>query len=120
MAFFAFLNSGQICLNLKRIFVHESIYPQFKEALVKQVKNFHLGDGSKQGITHGPLQNAAQYERVKGIFNDIEKEGWNVAVGGEIKPSNGYFISPTIIDSPPDASRIVVEEPFGKSSNLLS
>ncbi|KAF4963736.1 hypothetical protein FSARC_8284 [Fusarium sarcochroum] len=120
VAFFAFLNSGQICLNLKRIFVHESIYPQFKEALVKQVKGFTLGDGSKQGITHGPLQNVAQFERLKSFFNDIEKEGWNVAVGGKIEPSNGYFVNPTIIDRPPEQSRIVVEEPFGPIVPLLS
>ncbi|KAJ4267031.1 hypothetical protein NW762_003129 [Fusarium torreyae] len=120
VAFFAFLNSGQICLNLKRIFVHESIYPQFKEAIVNQVKSFTLGDGSKQGITHGPLQNVAQFERLKSFFNDIEKEGWNVAVGGKIEPSNGYFVNPTIIDRPPEQSRIVVEEPFGPIVPLLS
>ncbi|KAM0542957.1 hypothetical protein ACHAPJ_012563 [Fusarium lateritium] len=120
VAFFAFLNSGQICLNLKRIFVHESIYPQFKEAIVNQVKGFTLGDGSKQGVTHGPLQNVAQFERLKSFFNDIEKEGWNVAVGGKIEPSNGYFVNPTIIDRPPEQSRIVVEEPFGPIVPLLS
>ncbi|KAI9167751.1 aldehyde dehydrogenase [Paramyrothecium foliicola] len=120
VAFFAFLNSGQICLNLKRIFVHESIYAQFREALVRQVNAFTLGDGAKEGVTHGPLQNAAQFERVKTFFSDIDKEGWDVAVGGKIQPSEGYFISPTIIDRPPETSRIVVEEPFGPIVPLLS
>ncbi|KAF5549195.1 aldehyde dehydrogenase [Fusarium mexicanum] len=120
VAFFAFLNSGQICLNLKRIFVHQSIYPQFKEALVKYVKSYTLGDGSKGGVTHGPLQNAPQFKRVKGFFEDIEKEGWNFAVGGKIESSEGYFVTPTIIDVPPETSRIVVEEPFGPIVPLLT
>ena len=56
-----------------------------------------------------------QYERVKTFFDDIEKQGWKVAVGGKVEPSSGYFITPTVIDRPPEDSRIVVEEPFGNS-----
>ncbi|KAF4934151.1 putative aldehyde dehydrogenase FUS7 [Colletotrichum fructicola] len=120
VAFFAFLNSGQICLNLKRIYVHESVFDQFKEALVKHVKGYNLGDGSQPGVTHGPLQNSMQYERVKAFFSDIESQGWKVAVGGNIEKSQGYFITPTIIDRPPEKSRLVVEEPFGPIVPLLS
>ncbi|EFQ25388.1 aldehyde dehydrogenase [Colletotrichum graminicola] len=120
VAFFAFLNSGQICLNLKRIYVHETIFEKFKEALVKHVKGYNLGDGSQEGVTHGPLQNSMQYERVKTFFSDIKSQGWEVAVGGEIETSQGYFITPTIIDRPPEKSRIVVEEPFGPIVPLLS
>ncbi|WYZ39875.1 hypothetical protein EsH8_IV_000216 [Colletotrichum jinshuiense] len=120
VAFFAFLNSGQICLNLKRIYVHESIFEQFKESLVKHVKGYSVGDGSQKGVTHGPLQNSMQYERVKTFFKDIKSQGWQVAVGGEIETSQGYFITPTVIDRPPETSRIVVEEPFGPIVPLLS
>ncbi|KAL1899415.1 hypothetical protein Sste5346_002811 [Sporothrix stenoceras] len=120
IAFFAFLNSGQICLNLKRIYVHESIFDEFRDALVKHVKAFSFGDGSKEGISHGPLQNKMQFDRVKTFFDDIESQGWKVAVGGKITPSDGFFVNPTIIDRPPENSRIVVEEPFGPIVPLLS
>ncbi|KAL1966038.1 hypothetical protein VTN77DRAFT_4978 [Rasamsonia byssochlamydoides] len=120
VAFFAFLNSGQICLNLKRIYVHESIYEEFKECLVKHVKSYTLGDGSQPGISHGPLQNSMQYDRVKTFFNDIKTQSWKVACGGEIELSPGYFIMLTVIDRPPEDSRIVVEEPFGPIVPLLS
>ena len=103
-----------MCIAVKRIYVHESIYDKFKAAMVKAVKNYTIGDGLQQTTTHGPVQNSMQYERVKTFFNDIEKQGWHVATGGKVEPSSGYFITPTIIDKPADDSRIVVEEPFGE------
>lgn len=101
---------------MKRIYVHESIFDAFKEALVDAVQDFRIGNGLDFDISHGPLQNDMQYERVKTFFDDIEPQGWKVAVGGKFKYSGlpGYFITPTVIDRPPEDSRIVVEEPFGK------
>lgn len=78
------------------------------------METYKLGDGFETGVTHGPLQNEMQYNRVKTFFDDIERQGWRAVTGGEIQPSSGYFIRPTIIDRPPDNSRIVVEEPFGE------
>lgn len=121
IATWAFLNSGQICLSLKRIYVHESIYEDFKKAMVKHASEYSIGEGTKAGITHGPVQNRMQYDRVKTFFDDIAKQGWEVALGGKIDetPQKGYYIKPTIIDRPPEKSRIVVEEPFGKCREHL-
>lgn len=117
----AFANSGQVCLALKRVYIHESIFEEFRDAMVKHTKSLKLGDGSEAGVSHGPIQNSMQYERVQGFFKDIEKEGWKVAVGGK-NPEDlpGYFIQPTIIDRPKDDSRIVTEEPFGPILPILS
>ncbi|KAK2743782.1 hypothetical protein FQN57_004719 [Myotisia sp. PD_48] len=117
----AFANSGQVCIAVKRIFVHESIYDKFRDAMVKAVKGYNFGNGCEAGVSHGPVQNAMQFERVKGFFADIEKEKWNVATGGaaDVKPA-GYFVEPTIIDNPPRDSRIVTEEPFGPIVPLVS
>ncbi|KAL4726643.1 hypothetical protein ACLX1H_005531 [Fusarium chlamydosporum] len=122
VAALSFLNSGQICLNVKRVYVHESIYEKFRDAVVKHVKNYKLGDGSHEATSHGPIQNEMQYNRVKTFFDDIEKQGWKVATGGKFdpEPKNGYYITPTVIDNPPEDSRIVVEEPFGPILPLLS
>lgn len=84
--------------------------------MVKFAEAYVVGDGSQQTTTHGPVQNLMQYEHVKTFFDDIETQGWKVATGGKIEPSPGYFIRPTIIDRPADNSRIVVDEPFGKST----
>jgi acyl-CoA reductase-like NAD-dependent aldehyde dehydrogenase len=79
-----------------------------------------MGDGREDGVFLGPVQNSMQYEKVKTFFSDIEKENWNVAVGGKNEGKTGYFITPTIIDRPADSSRIVTEEPFGPILPLLS
>lgn len=104
-----------MCLAVKRIFVHESIHEQFRDALVRCTKALKQGPGTEEGIYLGPVQNAMQYERVKTFFGDIEKDQLTVAVGGKLPDGPGYFIPPTIIDRPAKNSRIVIEEPFGES-----
>ena len=66
---------------------------------------------------HNEIENGtgpAQYERVKTFFDDIKSQDWDVAVGGEMNSSPGYFITPSVIDRPPENSRIVAGEPFGE------
>lgn len=99
---------------MKRVYIHESIYNEFRDALVGFIKNLKVGDGLEDGVTLGPVQNSMQYDRVQAFFADIEKENMKVAIGGRIPDSDGYFINPTIIDNPRDDSKIVTEEPFGK------
>lgn len=114
VATLAFLNSGQICLAIKRIYVHESIYEPFLKAMVEFTKTLKVGDGAEEGTFLGPVQNSMQYEKVKGFFSEIEKEGQKVAVGGVNEDKPGYFITPTLIDRPAETSRLVTDEPFGK------
>lgn len=56
----SFLNSGQICMLIKRLFVHEKIYDQFRDALVKFTQSVKTGDGFEPDILVGPLQNSMQ------------------------------------------------------------
>jgi len=120
IATLAFLNSGQICLAIKRIYVHESIHDQFRDAMVAFTKQLKVGEGNEEGVFLGPIQNSMQYEKVKTFFSDIEKENWTVAVGGKNEDKPGYFITPTIIDKPADDSRIATEEPFGPIVPLMT
>lgn len=93
--------------------MHEKIFDQFRDAMVKYTKTLKMGEGNEPDVFLGPIQNSMQYEKVKGFFADIEKEKYNVAVGGDIPEGPGYFITPTIIDRPSEDSRLVLEEPFG-------
>ncbi|KAH6988266.1 aldehyde dehydrogenase [Ilyonectria sp. MPI-CAGE-AT-0026] len=111
----AFYNSGQVCIASKRIYVHESIYDKFKEALTNFVKSWKIGPASLEGVNMGPVQNKAQFDIIKGFFDDTKRNGYKFALGGDIDESqNGYLINPAIVDRPPDSSKIVSEEPFGK------
>lgn len=83
--------------------------------MVRYTKTLKLGEGNEEGVFLGPIQNKMQYDRVKGFFQEAESEKMNIAVGGVNPTGKGYFITPTIVDRPAENSRLVVEEPFGKS-----
>ncbi|CBF75857.1 aldehyde dehydrogenase family protein [Aspergillus nidulans FGSC A4] len=117
-----FLNSGQICLAVKRIYVHESIYEEFRDAAVAYAKTVQVGPGTQEGVFMGPLQNSMQYEKVKGFFADLTKEQLSLTHtdGKAFDDKPGYFIKPTIIDRPAEDSRIATEEQFGPIVPLLT
>ncbi|KAL1888530.1 hypothetical protein Sste5346_009486 [Sporothrix stenoceras] len=114
----AVVNSGQICIAVKRLYVHESVYDTVLAAMAAFVKTLKMGDGMADGVMLGPLTNELQYGKVNDLLGDISAQGQTVVVGGtngDDAPAagKGFFISPTIVDNPPDKSRIVMEEPFG-------
>ncbi|KAL3430518.1 aldehyde dehydrogenase domain-containing protein [Aspergillus tetrazonus] len=117
-----FFNSGQICLAVKRIYVHESIYNEFRDAAVAYAKTIEVGPGTREGVFMGPLQNSMQYEKVKGFFADLTKEQLSLTHpdGKAFDNKPGYFIKPTIIDRPAEDSRIATEEQFGPIMPLFS
>lgn len=109
----AFQNSGQVCVATKRIYIHESIYKPMLEAMVEFTKSIKVG-APDSGALLGPVQNRMQYEKVKTFFEDSKQHGYKFAVGEpDVSNEKGFFIQPTIIDNPPNDSRIIQEEPFG-------
>jgi len=115
----AFTNTGQVCVATKRCYVHESIYDQLKASLVEFAKTVKVGNGVDADVKLGPINNKLQYDRVCSLFEDSKAKGYNFAVGGEIPKGKGYFLPVTIIDNPPENSRIVEEEQFGPILPLL-
>ncbi|KAI1841071.1 hypothetical protein JX266_012729 [Neoarthrinium moseri] len=117
----SFLHSGQICMDVKRLYIHEKIYEQFRDAMVDYVrKNLQTGNPLEEGTFIGPVQNGMQFELVKDMYAQIEKQGWKAALEGKVREtSKGFFVEPAIIDNPPEDSRIVTEEPFGPIVPLL-
>jgi acyl-CoA reductase-like NAD-dependent aldehyde dehydrogenase len=115
----AFTNSGQVCIATKRAYVHDSVYDSFKSAITEIAKNVPMGDGSKQGTALGPINNKPQYDRVKSLIADCEANGYEMTQGYQPEEKDGYFIPVTLVDNPPEDSRIVVEEQFGPVLPLL-
>ena len=115
----AFRNTGQICIATKRMYVHRDIYEPLKAALVAYAKTVKMGDGAEQGTQLGPIQNHQQHARVLELIEDAKAKGYKFLVGGERSAAPGYFVPVSIIDNPPEDSRIVQEEQFGPVLPLL-
>ncbi|SIT73637.1 Acyl-CoA reductase [Ectothiorhodosinus mongolicus] len=117
----AFGNSGQWCIAVKRLYVHSSIHSEFVKAFVEYAQSKRVGDGMDSSTDLGPIQNKMQYNKLLSLFKDTREKGYKFALGGEIDESQaGNFVPVTIVDNPPEDSRIVKEEPFGPILPILS
>lgn len=107
----AMVNSGQVCLAIKRAYVHDSQYDAICDELAELARIAVVGDGTQQGAQYGPLQNKAQYDKVREMMADAAQRG--KVIGGETLDRPGYFIRPAIVRDIADDARIVREEQFG-------
>jgi acyl-CoA reductase-like NAD-dependent aldehyde dehydrogenase len=108
----AFQNSGQVCIAMKRLYVHDSIYDEMCDELARLADAAVIGDGLEQGAQYGPLQNKAQYDKVLALIEEARTQGAIIA-GGVAPDRVGYFIRPTIVRDITDGTRLVDEEQFG-------
>lgn len=115
----AFINSGQTCAALKRLYVHESIYDSVCDALVAVSRNVRMGDGMEAESLLGPLQNENQFKKVQDLVEDARIQGARVLTGGEAA-GVGYFYPVTLIADAKDGMRIVDEEQFGPVLPIIS
>ncbi|CAI7597915.1 unnamed protein product [Penicillium viridicatum] len=114
-----FLNSSQVCMMIKRAYVHESIYEAFRDRLAAYVKTMPVGNGLQPDVFFGPVQNEMQYNKARDLLGSISAEGLRPSLGGSVEESAGFFIHPTIIDNPPDTARVVTEEAFAPILPLM-
>jgi acyl-CoA reductase-like NAD-dependent aldehyde dehydrogenase len=129
IATFAFVHTGQICMAVKRIYVHEDIYDAFLAALTGFVQAaLKTGKADDPTAVLGPIQNSMQFAKLQDLYSQIDKQGWKAIPPPDLSsssstttttPAAGFFLPPTLIDNPPDDSRIVAEEQFGPIVPLL-
>jgi acyl-CoA reductase-like NAD-dependent aldehyde dehydrogenase len=117
--FASFVNSGQVCMAIKRIYVHESLYDELCQALVEEANQAKVGSGLDPDTKLGPLQNKMQYDKVVNIIEDTKRSGATFLTGGEVPDTPGYFIPPTLVTDVDESSRIVTEEQFGPIVPIL-
>jgi len=117
--FGAFFNSAQICVATKRLYVHEDVYDGLRDRLAAIASAVKVGDGAEQGTVLGPIQNKRQYERVMDLLNDAKANDLTLIQGSAIPDNGGYFVPVTIVDNPPENSRVVQEEAFGPILPML-
>ena len=116
----AFINAGQTCAALKRLYVHDDVHDAVCRELVKFARKMPMGTGTDPDSVLGPVQNSRQYAKVAELARDGKRKG-TVLLGGrprkslkkKLRKSGGYFFPVTIITDLENGDRLVDEEQFG-------
>lgn len=118
-----FRNSGQTCVCANRIYVQEGVYDTFVERLLPHVKALRAGNGVDEGVTAGPLINAAACDKVALHVQDALDRGATLRLGGERLSqgalAQGYFFAPTVLTDVPAHARVAREETFGPLAAII-
>lgn len=114
-----FRNNGQTCVCANRFYVHDAIYDAFARRLTQALSALVPGNGLHEGVTTGPLINAAAVAKVQEHVADALARGARVAAGGKPHSLGGNFFQPTVLLDVPDDARLTREETFGPVAALL-
>jgi acyl-CoA reductase-like NAD-dependent aldehyde dehydrogenase len=116
----AFANSGQICVAIKRLYVHEDVYRPVVNAIAELARTTRLGAPTEPDVQLGPINNKPQFERVAGLVDDARKSGGTIVAGGAPLSRPGYFYPPTIVTDVGEGVRLVDEEQFGTALPVIA
>ncbi|MFJ9365756.1 aldehyde dehydrogenase family protein [Nocardia sp. NPDC101769] len=108
-----FGSAGQSCVALSRYFVHESLYRDFVDALVKKAESFTLGHGNDGGVTLGAVAHQGRIDVLDALVRDAEARGAVVETGGGRVDRPGFYYRPTVLSGVSADAEIMFEEPFG-------
>jgi len=110
----AFINTGQTCAALKRLYVHESLYDEVVDTLAAIAAEMPMGPGTDEGSALGSLTTDQQFGIVSSLVDDARERGARIVTGGEPAPELGpRFYRATIVADIDDDARLVAEEQFG-------
>jgi acyl-CoA reductase-like NAD-dependent aldehyde dehydrogenase len=109
----AFVNSGQTCAAIKRLYVHDSLYEPMVQALAGIAQATPVGNGLDESSMMGPLQNRMQFDKVNALVEDAKAHGARILCGGTPTGGPGNFYPLTIVADVTDGVRLVDEEQFG-------
>lgn len=115
----AFDTTGQVCMAVKRLYVHRSRYDEVVEGLAELLAGTTLGHGLDEAVTMGPLHRPRQQAYVEELLADARARGAEIREFGTPPPARGYFLRPSLVLAPPDDARVVTEEQFGPTLPIL-
>ena len=117
----AFLNTGQTCTALKRLYVHESIYEKVCQELTEFSRQIPMGEGLDESNLLGPLQNKMQFDIVTRLVQSAKDAGARILTGGDPEPGQpGYFYPVTLVADIANDNPLVAEEQFGPALPIVS
>ena len=110
----AFMNCGQVCASVERLYVVEPIAERFIAAVVDEVKKLRVGAPSGCTTDVGPLSNANQLRVVAEHVADAVSKGARILAGGQKREDlGGYFFEPTVLVDVNNSMKVMTEETFG-------
>lgn len=110
-----YFHSGQICMAINRIIVHESLIDEFSEKFVEASKQVKVGDPSQEDTIVGPLITGREVDRIQEAIKKAEEEGGEVLLEGK---REGNILYPTVIKGTND-SFTACEEMFGPVVTII-
>lgn len=114
-----FRNSGQTCVCANRIYVHESLADAFAEKLAEAAQALKVGRGTEDGVTQGPLIDAAAVAKMKEHLKDALDRGARLVSGGSRHELGGTFFEPTVITDVTQDMQLAHEETFAPLAPII-
>lgn len=108
--FGSFYQSGQSCIGVQRIMVHETLYDEFKQRFVAATKNLVAGDPKDENTFIGPMISVSEATRLDNWIQEAREKGGSVLCGGN---REGAMLEATVLENVPLDSSICTKEAFG-------
>ena len=118
----AFLTTGQVCMAMKRLYVHRSHYDAVVEGLSGAVGAQKIGPGLHADATMGPLNSARQRDYVRGLLDEVRADAEVRELAEPVDEeafARGQFMRPSLVLDPRPDSRLVTEEQFGPTLPII-
>ncbi len=110
IVFGAFYQSGQSCISVQRLLIHEAVYEELVGRLVERVEGLVMGDPREEETFIGPVISEADAERLVRWVKEAEEGGGRILTGGG---RDGVMVEPTVVEDPPKDCSLHAEEAFG-------
>jgi acyl-CoA reductase-like NAD-dependent aldehyde dehydrogenase len=119
----SFTTAGQVCMGVKRLYVHRSRYAEVVSGMSEILDTFRVGHGLSRSSTMGPLNSEKQRDFVASLCSEARAAGCEVREHGVLDDApgrdGGYFLRPTLVLDPAPSLRIVTDEQFGPALPIL-
>lgn len=116
----AFINTGQTCAALKRLYVHDDVYDAVVQALAELADKMPMGVGTDEANVLGPLQNKMQFDVVDTLVEDARARGARIVLGGDPdRDRPGYFYPTTLVADIDNDAALVQREQFGPALPIV-
>ncbi len=112
----SFAYSGQVCISVQRLYIHESLYDEFRTRFIEHTQRLRIGDPADADTEIGPLINSSAVERIQAWIDAAVEQGAHIATGGR---AEGAIFLPTVLENVKEDMQIMCAEAFGPIVNLL-